>query len=80
MDTPAPGTEDSSIPSKETLAAMPVEAFVAAWRTITGEPPAIMLSSHAAMIALLIASTPVAPLQPTIPVWNGDGADASTRR
>lgn len=80
MDTPAPGTADYPIPAIDTLAAMPAEAFIAAWRTITGEPPAIMLSSRAAMIALLVASMPVAPLQPTIPVWNGDGADVGTRR
>jgi hypothetical protein len=78
MDTTAPGTADYPIPSSDTLAAMSADAFVAAWRTITGEPPAIMLSSRAAMIALLVSSMPVAPLQPPVPVWNGDGVAAST--
>ncbi|MCJ2070018.1 hypothetical protein MKK75_14640 [Methylobacterium sp. J-030] len=59
---------------------MPTEAFVAAWRTITGEPPAILLSLRAAMIALLVSSMPVAPLQPTVPAWNGDGVGAATAR
>jgi len=80
MDTPALGTAHYPIPPKETLAAMPTDAFVAAWRTITGEPPAIMLSSRAAMIALLVSSVPIAPLRPTIPVWNADNVGVGTRR
>jgi|GEM_PF-2663987 len=80
MDTPAPGTADYPIHSIDTLASMPAEAFVAAWRTITGEPPAIMLSSRAAMIALLVASMPVVPLIPPVPAWNGDDLRAGTVR
>lgn len=80
MDPPAPRTADYPIPSGDTLAAMPAEAFVAAWRTITGEPPAIMLSSRAAMIALLVASIPVAPLTPPVPVWNDDDPCAGMSR
>ncbi len=80
MDTPAPGTADYSNPPSDTLAAMPIEAFVAAWRTITGEPPAIMLSSRAAMVALLVSSVPAAPLRPTIPVWNADNVGVGTAR
>ena len=71
-------TADDPIPSGDTLAAMSAEAFVAAWRTLTGEPPAIMLSSRAAMIALLVASMPAAPLQPTVPTWNDDGVGVGT--
>lgn len=80
MDTPAHSTADYPIPSSNTLASMPAEAFLAAWRTITGEPPAIMLSSRAAMIALLVASMPVVPLQPPVPVWNGDDPCAGMPR
>ena len=80
MDTPAHGTADHPIPPSDTLAAMPSDAFLAAWRTLTGEPPAIMLSSRAAMIALLVSSMPIAPLRPAIPVWNGDGAGVGTTR
>jgi hypothetical protein len=80
MDTPAPGTADYPIPSNDTLVAMPAEAFIAAWRTLTGEPPAIMLSSRAAMIALLVSSLPVAPLQPAVLVWNDDDAGIGTQR
>ncbi|MCJ2086396.1 hypothetical protein MKK88_10380 [Methylobacterium sp. E-005] len=80
MDTPTPGTADYPIPTSDTLAAMPAEAFVAAWRTLTGEPPAIMLSSRAAMIALLVSSLPIAPLPPVGPVWNDDGAGIGTPR
>lgn len=35
--------------------------FIAGWRAITGEPPAIILESRSEMIRLLIDSTPVAP-------------------
>ena len=80
MDTPASSTADSPIPLSDTLAAMPTEAFVAAWRTMTGEPPAIMLTSRAAMIALLVASMPLVPLQPPVPVWNGDDPCAAIPR
>lgn len=80
MDTPAPGTADYSIPSSDRLAAMPVEAFIAGWRTITGEPPAILLNSRVAMIALLVASIPVAPFKPPIPPRDGRLAASTTSR
>lgn len=80
MDTPAPGIADYLIPKTDTLAAMPIEAFIAGWRGITGEPPAIMLSSRAVMIALLIQSMPIAPLEPPVPAWNDNGVSAGTSR
>jgi hypothetical protein len=67
MDKPAPDTADYPTPVTDTLASMPVHTFVAAWRTITGEPPAVMLTSRVAMIALLVASIPVAPFEPPMP-------------
>ena len=80
MDTPAPGTADYPIPSSDTLALMPADAFVAAWRTLTGEPPAIMLSSRAAMIALVVASIPVAPPKPQVSAWDGYGVGVGKPR
>lgn len=70
MNTPAFGTADYLIPPIDTLAALPVDTFIAAWRAITGEPPAILLNSRIAMIALLVTSTPVAPFEPPISPWD----------
>jgi hypothetical protein len=80
METPPSGTADYPIPLTNTLALMPAHTFVAAWRTIIGEPPAIMLSSRVAMIALLVASSPVAPFEPPIPAWDGRRASLNTTR
>ncbi len=80
MDTPGPGTADNPIPPNARLAAMPVETFVAGWLAITGEPPAVMLSSRAAMIALLVESMLVVPLEPPTPTWNDNGVAAGTLR
>ncbi|MCJ2135124.1 hypothetical protein MKK69_13840 [Methylobacterium sp. J-026] len=59
------------------MADLPVEAFVLGWRILTGEPPAVLLGSRTAMIALLVACAPVVPLTPADPVWDaplrGDG-------
>ena len=67
MDTPAPDIADHPTSLTDTLASMPVHTFVAAWRTITGEPPAAMLSSRGAIIALLVTSIPMAPFEPLTP-------------
>jgi len=45
-----------------TLSRMPLADFIAGWRTLTGEPPAIMLDCRSEMLALLVASIPVAAL------------------
>lgn len=71
METPALGTADYLIPAADRLAALPVDTFIAAWRAITGEPPAILLNSRVAMIALLVTSIPVAPFEPPIPPRDG---------
>lgn len=80
MDTPATSAADYPTLSADMLASMPAHTFLAAWRAITGEPPAIMLSSHAAMIALLVASIPMAPFEPPIPGWDGRRTISATAR
>ncbi|MGH1573307.1 hypothetical protein ACRAWG_24880 [Methylobacterium sp. P31] len=67
MDTPTPAAADDRTPETDALVALSVEAFVAGWQAITGEPPAVLLSSRAAMIALLVESVPLAPLTPPVP-------------
>jgi hypothetical protein len=52
---------DARSPASDTLAHIPPEDFVAAWRAMVGEPPAIMLESRSEMIRLLVDSTPAAP-------------------
>ncbi len=37
--------------------------FVSRWRSIVGEPPAIMLESRSEMIQVLVESAPAVPLQ-----------------
>ena len=39
--------------------------FVKGWKAIVGEPPAIMLDSHADMVKVLVESVPVATPDPT---------------
>lgn len=78
MDTPAPDPADDPVSTVDTLATMPIADFVAAWRVITGEPPAIVLSSRSAMLALLVDSVPAAPLQPPTPRRDGPAPGART--
>ncbi len=80
MDTPWPAAADNPTPAPDTLADLPVEAFVMGWRTLTGEPPAILLGSRAAMIALLVACAPVAPLTPPDPAWDAPRPGDGTQR
>ncbi|MEE7449043.1 hypothetical protein MRF4_15255 [Methylobacterium radiotolerans] len=54
----------------DALVDLPDAAFVERWRLITGEPPAILLSSRAEMLALLVESTPAAPLEPPALAWD----------
>lgn len=54
---------DARSPASDTLAHIPPGDFVARWRFLVGEPPAIMLESRSAMIRLLVESTPSAPFR-----------------
>lgn len=45
------------------LDGLPLDAFVARWRLIVGEPPATMLASRAEMIRMLVESVPAAGLR-----------------
>ena len=47
------------------MACIQLKDFIAAWRGLVGEPPAIMLDSRSEMIRLLVESIPVAP--PNVP-------------
>jgi hypothetical protein len=51
---------DARSPASDTLAHIPPADFVAAWRTIVGEPPAVLLPSRSEMIRILVESMPVA--------------------
>lgn len=51
---------DAGPPASDTLAHIPPEEFIAAWRTIVGEPPAVLLPSRSEMIRILVESMPVA--------------------
>ena len=48
--------------SDDLLTHMPQAEFVAAWETLVGEPPAMMLDSRSEMIRVLVESMPVEPL------------------
>ena len=39
---------------------LPLDAFIARWRGLVGEPPAAMLACRAEMIRVLVESVPVA--------------------
>jgi len=51
---------DARSPAFDSLAPIPPADFVAAWRTIVGEPPAVLLPSRSEMIRILFKSMPVA--------------------
>jgi|UppTromicSDPR003_1034534.scaffolds.fasta_scaffold00135_1 hypothetical protein len=70
MGTPAQTPENGLTSSVDALAVLPVVVFVERWRLITGEPPAILLSSRAEMLTWLVQSSPVAPLERPVPTWN----------
>lgn len=56
-------SDDSGPAVPDTLADLPEAEFVSHWRSIVGEPPAIMLESRSEMIQVLVESTPAVPLQ-----------------
>ncbi|SFE91073.1 hypothetical protein SAMN02799627_04681 [Methylobacterium sp. 13MFTsu3.1M2] len=64
MDQSAALRTDHPATEQDALAELPAGDFVRRWRQITGEPPAILLSSRSEMIALLVESVPMAPLTP----------------
>ena len=72
--------QDFLTSSAVTVAELPTAVVVERWRLITGEPPAILLSSRTAMLALLVESTPVAPLEPLVPAWDAPSAGPGTAR
>jgi hypothetical protein len=80
MGIPAQTPQDCSTSSARAVADLPTAVFVERWRLITGEPPAILLNSRSAMLALLVASTPVAPLEPPVPAWDDSGRGGRTPR
>lgn len=60
IDERAPPT--GSMPqSEDGLTQLSPSEFVAAWETLVGEPPAMMLDSQSEMIRVLVESTPVTP-------------------
>lgn len=59
----APSKRDDPTSELDTVADLPINLFIKRWRQITGEPPAILLNSRSAMIALLVESVPVAPIE-----------------
>lgn len=53
--------DETRPPTLDVLADLPQAEFVARWRSLVGEPPAIMLESRSEMIRLLVDSTKAAP-------------------
>ena len=64
MFMPARSPDDACPPVADTLTNLPLADFVAAWRRLVGEPPAVMLDSRSEMIRLLVESVPVAQPSP----------------
>ncbi|UYW27331.1 hypothetical protein [Methylorubrum extorquens] len=55
--------DETRLPTLDVLADLPQAEFVARWRSLVGEPPAIMLESRSEMIRLLVDSTEPAPFR-----------------
>ncbi|MFB0491924.1 hypothetical protein ABIE45_004510 [Methylobacterium sp. OAE515] len=72
--------QDFLTSSASAVAELPVTDFVRRWRMLTGEPPAVLLASRTEMLALLVESTPAAPLEPQVPTWDDRELDAGTAR
>lgn len=70
--------QDYLTSSAAAVADLPTAVFVERWRLITGEPPAILLSSRAAMLALLIECAPVPLLEAPVPTWDAPRPCPST--
>ncbi|MEL6059509.1 hypothetical protein [Methylobacterium sp. DCY52] len=80
MSQRAQTLQDFLTSSASALAGLPAADFVERWRLITGEPPAILLSSRTAMLALRIECAPVVPLEPLVPSSDAPRAGPSTAR
>ncbi|PXW65876.1 hypothetical protein BY998_102203 [Methylobacterium sp. B4] len=55
--------DDSGPAVLDAFADLPEAEFVSHWRSIVGEPPAIMLENGSKLIQLLVESTPEVPLR-----------------
>ncbi|MGC5779658.1 hypothetical protein J4O73_13105 [Methylobacterium sp. NFXW15] len=75
MDTPLQTPGDASPFKPDAVARMPEAVFIERWRLLTGEPPAILLCSRRAMLALLVESAPAAPFAPPDSAWDAGGRD-----
>jgi hypothetical protein len=80
MGTLAQTPEKGLTSSADALAILPVAVFVERWRLITGEPPAVLLDSRAEMLALLVQSSPVAPLELPVSTRDCQRRSSSTPR
>jgi hypothetical protein len=72
MDTFALSSTDRVLPKVTALARMPPAEFVARWRALTGEPPAVMLDDRFQMLVLLVKGVPAAPFPPAAQVGPSD--------
>ncbi|MGT2480526.1 hypothetical protein ACU4GR_20625 [Methylobacterium oryzae CBMB20] len=64
MDQSALHGTDRPATEADALSELPTGVFIQRWQQITGEPPAVLLNSRSAMIALLAESVANAPLMP----------------
>jgi hypothetical protein len=74
MDTFALPAADCVLPKVTALARMPLAEFVARWRALTGEPPAVMLDDRSRMLVLLVKGIPAAPFLPAAQIGPSDHA------
>ena len=72
--------EDAAVLYDDAPVPLSAAVFAERWRLITGELPAILLSSQIAMLALLVECTPVAPFEGPIPAWDARPADRCKAR
>ncbi|WP_378972301.1 hypothetical protein [Methylobacterium komagatae] len=77
MDTPLQTQGEAATVNPDAVARMPEAVFVERWRLLTGEPPAILLCSRRAMLALLVESAPAAPFVPPVSAWDMGGRNDS---
>jgi hypothetical protein len=62
MDSFARSPASCVTPKLDALERIPLAEFIACWRLLTGEPPAVMLDDRSQMLALLVESVPAAQL------------------
>ncbi|MEE7449365.1 hypothetical protein MRF4_16995 [Methylobacterium radiotolerans] len=80
MDQSALPVRERPATEADALSALPTGVFIQRWQQITGEPPAVLLASRSAMIALLAESVANAPLMPEHGMsGRTDGADISPK-